>query len=144
MADLITADLIELAKSGEWVVGHGCNCCKVMGAGVARLLADAFPVVAIADREWDHPGFGNIMPVPLTNGGYVINCYTQIYPGHPNTTNDTVEARLAAIKSSLLALSGLFPRKRNIAIPKIGCGLAGLSWTDVEPLIPENITVCQI
>jgi O-acetyl-ADP-ribose deacetylase (regulator of RNase III) len=84
------------------------------------------------------------MPVPLMNGGYVINCYTQIYLGHPNTTDDTVEARLNAIKFSLLALSRLFPRKRKIAIPKIGCGLAGLSWTDVEPLIPENITVCQI
>lgn len=125
------------------VVAHGCNCKKVMGAGIARLLADAYPEVAQADQDKARVILGSYSHATLSSGVVVCNAYTQIYPGRPYPPADSVEVRLQAIADSLerIALSYL---GRRIAIPRIGAGLAGLSWSDVSAAIeavPVNQTI---
>jgi len=52
MIKYITANLIELALKGEFdVVIHGCNCMCIMGKGMAKQIAIAFPEACKADKE---------------------------------------------------------------------------------------------
>ena len=49
------------------------------------------------------------------------------------------KSEISSIKSGLIDLRNFCVdfRVMSIAIPKLGCGLGGLDWNDVKPLIEE-------
>ena len=129
-----TGDLILSANMGHYdVIVHGCNCFHVMGAGIAAQIARYFPLAEITDKK---TRFGDPFKIgtyshclQLTSSGTwitIINAYTQYQPGP--------DARLQAIESSFALIAQHFSHLR-IAYPKIGCGIGGLDWDDVEPRI---------
>ena len=140
----IDGNLITLALSGQFdVICHGANCKRVMGAGIARQIAKAFPEAEHADeqtfdkfRELNLPLIGHVSlarhEVPNTNRVItILNWYTQVYPGGYGP-GDTEDMRLAAISKCALATAKQFKGLR-IGLPLIGCGLAGLREADVLP-----------
>ena len=138
----IKGDLLELFDNGEFdIIVHGCNCVNTMGAGIAKQIKEKYPEVYYADMYYPldfgiaRLGNGNLVPIKKNNyEKYIANCYTQIYPG-PN-------ANLIAIRMCLIKLANSLEDNYycyKIGLPLIGCGIGGLKFEDVKPIIQEEL-----
>lgn len=122
-------------------IAHGVNCQNKMGSGVARALYERYPEV----KEEYHIMLDKELPLRVASsdllGDYIIvesgaktifNCFTQDKYGY----NGEKLVSYAAILECFGCLN-LNLNQEKLAIPKIGCGLAGGDWTVVEALINE-------
>jgi len=139
----INGDLIQLAKEGFFdVITHGCNCCSNMGGGLALTMANEFGCNCFPKesskyyKDKNKLGTIDIMLSAIPNFNlYVINSYTQFYPG--------VNGDYNAIKSCMYEINKAFKGK-YIGLPQIGCGIAGLDWDYVREIIKEELKDCFV
>lgn len=130
----------DLLRSDEPVLGHGCNCQGIMGAGIAAQIAKAYPLVMHANQRDVKAGLfvpGAAQLVIANPARAIFNLGTQDKPGP--------RARLEWI---YLAFRNMAERCatigiQRVAVPAIGCGLGGLSWVDVEATIDEALVDVQ-
>ena len=135
----INGNLIELANNGEFdIIVHGCNCFNIMGAGIALQIKNNFPSAYLVDQQ-------TIKGLKKKLGSYsvgsysvgkpfmrsckilrVINAYTQYQPG-PNVD-------YSAIQQVFEKLATVYHDKK-FGIPKIGAGIAGGNWYEIESII---------
>lgn len=132
MIKYITGDL--LASDADFIA-HGCNAVGGFGSGVAGQIAKQFPRVKHAYIERHHTLGHELGDVHFVYRGdkpgkYIVNCITQqeYYP------RDRVHADYEAIETCMRKVKD-YANGRTIAIPKIGCGLAGGSWKIVEKIL---------
>jgi O-acetyl-ADP-ribose deacetylase (regulator of RNase III) len=127
--DILKADVEALVNT--------VNCIGVMGRGIALQFSKAFPenskvYKSACDQKQLHPGMMLVCDLNrFENPRYVVN--------FPTKRHWKGKSRIEDIKSGLKALIEEV-RKRNIhsiAIPPLGCGLGGLDWKQVRPMI-EN------
>lgn len=110
---------------------HGCNCFCVQGAGIAKEMNQRFKTL---NFPFEHPNFAGkgwklgTIDAQFVHDRLIINAYTQFFPGP--------HAELLAIKSCFKNVNEQFPGI-TLAIPEIGCGIGGLKWEWVEPLLEE-------
>ena len=122
-------------------IAHGVNCQGVMGSGVAKVLFKKYPQVREAYLEYYMESF----PFVLETSGFlglvqevncgektVFNCFTQDNFGYGGEIYGDYEA----IRKCFLTI-GEDCDITEVAIPKIGCGLAGLDWEIVEGILEE-------
>jgi O-acetyl-ADP-ribose deacetylase (regulator of RNase III) len=105
-----------------------------MGAGIARYLADKFPVIAIADKETTFGSknkLGKIDIVKVTDDLSICNCYTQYRPGR--------DVDYDAIEKCLINIAKRKEEFDDIRTPKIGCGIAGGDWSIVEKIFETHL-----
>ena len=133
----VHGDLVALLHEGTFdVIVHGCNCMASMGGGLAAQVARTYPEVEEADREYDlqRPGrlkAGTILPVDVEDGT-VVNAYTQVMGGP--------SADVSLIRRAMWSLHALYGHEDvRIGIPRIGCGIGGLRWDDVEPVVEKEL-----
>lgn len=144
----------NIADVKRGVVAHGCNYVGVMGAGVAKVLADKYPKCFQEYAEWlqdNYPkrkdALGKCNIVLIVEGLWIANCITQGLAYY-----DGVLATPEAIRASLNeAFAAAEQLNLPLYLPKIGCGLGGLQWSDVEPIVAElsdiwdvDTYVCEI
>lgn len=120
-------------------IAHGVNCLDVMGSGVAKALFIKWPEVKEQYHAFNknvslEKRLGLCIPVITSAGTTIYNCYTQFNFGY----NGIRYVNYAAIVKSLSSLA-LDPINGPVAIPKIGCGLAGGNWNFVEQLINDTV-----
>jgi len=115
-------DLIKEASNYDAIV-HGCNCFNSMGAGIAAGVAKVYPEADRVDKQsiyGDINKLGTIEHVIIRDKNViVVNAYTQFTPGK--------DVSYAAIEMVLRKLNKDF-EGRHIALPMIGCGIAGGYW----------------
>ena len=131
MIDYVTGDL--LAADREALV-NSVNCVGVMGRGVALAFKRRFPSNFKAYKaacDWDELELGRMFVFETDElmPRYVIN--------FPTKRHWRSRSRLGDIEKGLSALVGEIERRRihSIALPPLGCGLGGLDWTEVKPLV---------
>ncbi len=116
------------------------NCVGVMGRGIALQFRKAFPrnyedYKAICDRKKLHPGMVLTHEMKqLHNPQYIIN--------FPTKRHWKGNSRIEDIASGLEALVAEIRQRniRSIAIPALGCGLGGLNWSEVRPMIERALS----
>ena len=154
----VKGDLLDMFDNGDFdVIVHGCNCHHAMNGGIAALIAQRYPEAQIQDNKTkfgDENKLGTIGPVLITGWlsvffpwwfkrKYVVNAYTQFNPGMDGNL-DAIGYAFGALD---LEAEDYGMRNMRIGIPAIGCGIAGLEWADVEPIIDEvcglNITLVE-
>lgn len=131
--DLFTSDAPALA--------HGVNTTGTMAGGIAAQFAQRWPGILGGYQFQCYTGAlepGEIQVYEAPNGPLVYNLATQRFPG--------ADARLHWITSALANMRAHMQVRGldRVAMPRIGCGIGGLNWQDVEPLIAlasEGITV---
>lgn len=136
----VEGDLLLMAHQGKFdAIVHGCNCFCVMGAGIARAIANTFPRAFIADQETERGlkeklGTCTSAECPIPDGTVlVINAYTQYSMGGPRSVDyDAVRSCMKWIKENH---SG-----KRIGLPKIGAGLGGGNWSVISKIIDEELT----
>jgi O-acetyl-ADP-ribose deacetylase (regulator of RNase III) len=132
--------MIEIAKGNileadaEALV-NTVNCVGFMGKGIALQFKQAFPSNFKAYEAACRAG--GVVPgrmfifdnEQLINPRYIIN--------FPTKRHWRGKSRMSDIRSGLKALVSDVRRLgvRSIAVPPLGCGLGGLDWGEVRPLI---------
>ena len=110
------------------------NCVGVMGKGLALQFKGAFPenfqnYKQACEAQKVQPGKMFITSTDKTFPRYIINFPTKRHWRGKSRIED-IEAGLKALVVEVERLN-----IKSIAIPPLGCGHGGLSWTVVKPLI---------
>lgn len=132
MIEYVQGDL--LASNAEAIV-NTVNCVGVMGRGIALQFKKQFPdnykfYEDACKNNQVTPGKMLVYaPSGLLNPRYIIN--------FPTKRHWRGGSRLEDIKSGLTDLIEVVQSRKisSIAIPPLGCGLGGLDWKVVKPLI---------
>lgn len=121
---------------------HGANCQKVMGAGIAnQIRMKVAPLFYLDQYDNRTPSqrFGSYSAVVVGTLDEKIkigvNLYSQFSPG--------ANFDLAALTTALKSFTFSIPKEKRIDItvylPKIGCGIGGGKWEDVEPVVKAEL-----
>ena len=125
--DILLADTEALVNT--------VNCVGVMGRGIALQFRKAYPenfqfYGAACEREEVRPGKMLVFETGLLTGPkYIIN--------FPTKRHWKGKSKMQDIDAGLLALVHEVKKRgiRSVAVPPLGCGLGGLDWNKVRPLI---------
>jgi len=144
---IIRGDLLEADAD---IICHQVNCQGVMGAGVAKQIADRWPYVKkeytefCRQRKQKEDLLGDTLLVP-SNGvqrkgePMILNIFGQFYYGH-----DGVYTDYSALTKAFRKMNRLY-KGMTLAFPHgFGCGLAGGDWQDVEPMFVKLLPDCNV
>lgn len=126
-------------------IAHGVNAQNKMGSGVAKVLFDKYPRVKrqyhmyheeMSDeimnfRDVEFLGEVNIVSARGLQDKNIVNCWTQLYYGYGGDKYVSYDAIFDCFEKMVnLGIS-------EIAIPKIGAGLAGGNWEIISRIIDD-------
>ena len=135
-------DLIPWIGRGAFdVVFHGCNSFHRMGAGFAKALHAAYPMVMEADLRTGYGdrtklGTFSSVTVPVSGGEVtLVNAYTQYFYGSRREGH----ADITALRSCLRGIVAEYGRSgRCFASPMIGAGHGGLDPDEVLQVMRDE------
>ena len=125
----------DILKSDVEALVNTVNCVGVMGRGIALQFKKKFPENFAAYKracDADEITLGEVLVFDtgkMFNPRYIINFPTKNHWRAKSRIEDIaagLESLVAAIKDRKI---------KSVAIPPLGCGLGGLEWTNVRPLI---------
>ena len=140
---VLHGDATAPVGSGPRIIAHICNDIGGWGSGF---------VVAVSNR-WDEPeknyrawyagrdnndfGLGAVRFVPVAEELWVANMIGQhtmmATPEGPPICYDAVERALEEVAAFALI------RRGTVHMPRIGCGLAGGTWTKIGPIVQQQL-----
>ena len=134
MIEVATGNLL---KADVEALVNTVNCVGFMGKGIALQFKQAFPenntaYVRACEHGEIEPGRMFIFETLLMIGPkYIIN--------FPTKRHWRGKSRIEEIETGLKALVEDVRRLgiKSIAVPPLGCGLGGLNWQEVRPLIQQ-------
>lgn len=126
----------ESYTKGEDVYAHCISSDFALGAGIAKIFREKFPIFVERKQEM-------IRKLPkaklfglfsvASNGYIIVNLVTKKnYWDKP--TYETMETSLRSLRQYLMQR----PHIKRVLMPRIGCGLDRLNWSRVRVMI-ENI-----
>lgn len=117
------------------IICQGCNTKGYMASGIAKEFHARYPKMFVEYQRLCRLGQYNLGDIHLyetLDGKRIIaNLATQELPG-PNASFDGI-----ALSFQKLFKECLSKGYDIVATPRIGCGIGGLNWTDVKPLIQK-------
>jgi O-acetyl-ADP-ribose deacetylase (regulator of RNase III) len=134
MIELTQGDIL---KAHAEALVNTVNCVGVMGRGIALQFRKAFPdnfkaYKHVCDQKRLHPGQVFVYDLGrLEPPRYVINFPTKRHWRGKSKLAD-IQAGLDALIREIRA-RGIY----SVAVPPLGCGLGGLAWETVKPMIED-------
>lgn len=134
---------LDITTVEKGIVAHGVNGQFVMGSGVALAIKNKWPIVYTEYVKYKDFSFvsgllGDVQFVNIDDKLIVANCFTQMYYGN---THNVKYARPEAVKTCLqTCIAHCNALGLDLYMPRIGCGLGGLSWSDEVLPIVENVS----
>lgn len=129
----------NLFSSPAQVLTNAVNCVGVMGAGIALDFKNRFPVMF--DDYKRRCTLGEVVPgrpyLWENDEVQILNFPTKRHWKDPSQIED-IEAGLQYLATHYTDL-GI----ATLALPPLGCGLGGLSWSDVKPMIEKYLGPIQ-
>lgn len=127
----------DILQADAEALVNAVNCVGVMGRGLALQFRTAFPenykaYKAVCDRHELRPGMMFTHDLNRRqNPRYIINFPTKRHWKGKSLTAD-IESGLDAL------VEEVHSRKiKTVAVPALGCGLGGLDWNQVRPMIEK-------
>ena len=142
MIRFATGDIF--AQAVEAIV-NPVNCVAVMGRGLALQFRQRYPDAFAAWREacargQVRPGRMFLFDTGAGRPRWIVHFPTKRHWRNPSAIGD--------IDAGLRDLAAAIPRHgiASLAIPPLGCGLGGLDWRDVRPLVEARLAgaACDI
>jgi O-acetyl-ADP-ribose deacetylase (regulator of RNase III) len=124
----------NLFDSEAKIIGHGCNCLGLFGAGLALQMANRYPemreeYMEECDAKRFNPGDVFFYKA---NDFWIANMATQYYPGR----NAKIEYIIDSTQNLIdFALDNSIEK---VSIPRLGSGIGGLAWDDVLQALEEE------
>jgi O-acetyl-ADP-ribose deacetylase (regulator of RNase III) len=131
----------DIIKHDAEALVNTVNCAGVMGRGIALQFRCSFEDNYEAYRKACH--HKEVLPGRM----FVFGRYGQDTPrwiiNFPTKRHWKGKSRLEDIQAGLVDLVRVIRenRIRSIALPPLGCGLGGLDWTVVRPIIEEALSL---
>ena len=140
---MITYKTGDLFTDDAQCLVNAVNCVSVMGAGIAKEFKRRLPEYFDAYVRYCKEGY-------LSKAGDAEDAMNDYWPGFPNLryiisaatkTHWRDKSTLGDIERVLKSIAECIDDKDmvSVAMPALGCGLGGLSWTDVQPLIEQEL-----
>ncbi|MDD2701834.1 MAG: macro domain-containing protein [Sideroxydans sp.] len=132
----------DILLSEAKAIVHGVAPNDDFHQGLALQLRERMPALYKDFRHYcqtQHPKSGEKWSWMSADGRYIINLFTQdgayahgSKPGH---------ASLSHVNHALHALRGFAQKEKltSMALPRLACGVGGLDWNDVKPLIENQL-----
>ncbi len=146
MIDYVTGDATQPRGTGPGIIVHICNDIGGWGKGFVLALSKRWPEPEAQYRAWykSNEGFelGAVQFVRVADHLWVANLVGQRglrrVGGVPPIRYEAVQAGLAEVASFAQ------PHGASVHMPRIGCGLAGGKWEEIEPLIEGTLTATGV
>jgi O-acetyl-ADP-ribose deacetylase (regulator of RNase III) len=132
----------DILLSDAQAIVHGVAPNDDFHQGLALQLRERMPALYKDFRhhcQTQHPKSGTKWVWKSADGRYIVNLFTQegayahgSKPGH---------ASLSHVNHALHALRGFAQKEKltSMALPRLACGVGGLDWNDVQPLIENQL-----
>lgn len=139
MIRYLQGDATNPAVPGHHIIAHICNSAGGWGRGFVLSLSKRWPLPEHAYRELarqDCLVLGLTQLVKVDDNTTVANMIAQeaySKPGQPAIRYDELEKCLADVRD--LALEN----GASVHMPRIGCGLAGGKWSEIEPILERAL-----
>lgn len=140
----LKGDATAPQASGTKIIAHICNDIGGWGKGFVLAISRRWPEPEKMYREWYrlNPGndfaLGNIQLVQVEPYIYVANMIGQ--RGVKASRTEGAPIRYEAVESCLDKLAKEAGKlNASVHMPRIGCGLAGGKWENIEPLIEKTL-----
>ncbi len=141
----LIGDATAPAADGTKIIAHVCNDVGGWGKGFVLAISKRWPEPEAAYREWHRNreqndfGLGSVQLVQVHPDLWIANMIGQHglkrQGGRPPIRYEAVTACLEKLSS--LAKE----RKATVHMPRIGCGLAGGDWPEIESIIQRTLCV---
>jgi hypothetical protein len=143
MVTFFTGDLLSRIQAGQLagptLLLHVVNTRGGWGAGFSGALSQFDPRPERAYRRWKRPELGMVQPVTLSPLLTVANCCAQLGYSTP-----LVPAfRIGSFQMCLHKLVARYP-EHTYLMPRVGAGLGGARWDDIERCITDTLADIQI
>lgn len=129
----------DLFASGAAVLVNPVNCVGASGKGLALEFARRFPEMDRSYRAACRRGEVAPGKLHLWSGRHfgipAVLCF-------PTKRHWREPSRVEDVEAGLLAMRDLFSgggARGRVALPRLGCGLGGLSWLAVRPLVEQHL-----
>ena len=143
----VNGDATDPKEYGTKIILHCCNDLGLWGAGFVLAISKKWKVEE-AYRSWAETKedkdstfiLGNYQLVSILPGSDIMVCNLIGQQG-VKRFNGTPPIRYDALKKGMQSLSIILPLLPNASIhmPRMGCGLAGGRWEDMEPIIVDTL-----
>ncbi|WP_199571685.1 macro domain-containing protein [Streptomyces murinus] len=140
----VRGDATTPSGKGPKIIAHVCNDIGGWGKGFVLALSRRWPEPERAYRAWHRDrahndfGLGAVQLVQVDPRTWVANMVGQ---RGIRTGSKGVPVRYEAIDTALTGLAAhALDLGACVHMPRIGCGLAGGTWSRVEPLVIERLT----
>lgn len=138
----------DMFKSGAQILVNPVNCVGVMGKGLAKQFRDKFPDL------YEHyksqcktgilkPGYSALYRDTKTEQ-WIANIATENHWKDGAKEKWIVES-IRNLRDDIERSHNYFHPNRfqSVAIPRVGCGLGGLNWNNIRPLIIKELKGCD-
>jgi O-acetyl-ADP-ribose deacetylase (regulator of RNase III) len=137
----LKGDATAPSCEGKKVICHICNDIGGWGAGFVLAISKRWKEPETQYRKWykeqDKFKLGEISLVQVEPEIYIANMIgqrgTQASKGVPPIRYEAVEQCLDTLSEKAAQLNA------SVHMPRIGCGLAGGKWEEIEPLIQKTL-----
>lgn len=138
----IKGDATAPAVTGNKIIVHICNDIGGWGKGFVMAISAKWKAPEQQYRDWfksqERFELGAVQFVQVETNVWVANLIGQhklgkSVDGTPPIRYEAVLDGLAKVGSEAVRLNA------SVHMPRIGCGLAGGKWEEIEPLIVQNL-----
>lgn len=110
--------------------------------GLALQLRECMPAMYKDFRHYcqtRHPKSGGMWSWMSADSRYIVNLFTQ--DAAYDLGSKPGEAKLNHVNHALRALRGFVQNEKiaSLALPRLACGMTGLDWDEVKPLIERQL-----
>ncbi len=139
----VKGDATQTQAKGNRIIAHVCNDLGGWGKGFVLAISKRWPEPEAAYRAWHKNrskndfGLGAIQVVPVEPYIWVANMVAQ---RGMKTGSNGPPIRYEAVRACLKKLAEAANElAASVHMPRIGCGLAGGRWEEIEPIILDEL-----
>jgi O-acetyl-ADP-ribose deacetylase (regulator of RNase III) len=132
----------DILLSGAKVIAQGVAPNDDFHHGLALQLRERMPAMYKDFRHFcqtTHPKPGGLWTWMSSDSHFIVNLFTQEAAyAHGSKPGD---ASLSHVNHALHALRSLVEKEKfpSLALPRLACGVTGLEWSEVKPLIDKQL-----
>lgn len=139
----LVGDATAPQGNGQKIIAHVCNDINAWGSGFVMALSRRWAAPEQRYRVWHDVGkeftLGAVQFVPVEKDVVVANMIAQ--HGIRKGSQAEPPIRYQALEQCLrLVAQRAVKTGASVHMPRIGCGRAGGSWTEVEPIVRRCLT----
>ena len=132
----------DILFSGAKAIAQGVAPNDDFHHGLALQLRERMPAMYKDFRHYcqtKHPKPGGVWSWMSADGRYIVNLFTR--EAAYGQGSKPGQAKISHVNHSLHALCEFVQKEKigSLALPRLACGLTGLDWTEVKPLIEKHL-----